>query len=385
MALITSAQSGNFNDPATWTGGVVPTVGDEARAATGHTITINVNTTCDEVSNAGTGFFTLNNGITLTANVTNKSATAGAGSCLVFSANAPATATIVGNITSGTVNANFGVNNNGTGALTITGNCTASSGSFLAAVRNFAGGSVTITGNCTGGSGGTSTCAGVENFAGGSVTITGNCTGGSTAFAYGAFQTSTGTLTITGNCTGGTSSAAGAVQNAAGTMIINGSVYASETASGVSGGNRGQVTRLTGPFYTSPTFGVNPIGCVAWRWDTSLSNTTFIEVPTQNLASKRNLVTPDNATNFPSASNVRSGITYGISGSLIGTCIIPPNASVALGVPVDNTVGSGNLTPLDFWNALVSGMNTSGSIGARLKNASTIDSTAQQFAEATSI
>ena len=383
MALITSTASGNFDAGATWTGGVVPTVGDEARAATGHTITINVNTTCDEVSNAGTGVFVLNDGITLTANVTHKSTTV-ATNCLQFSANSPATATIVGNVTSGTVNSTFGANNLGTGALTITGNCTGSSGSFVGAARNNAGGSLTITGNCTGGTGGTSNCTGAENISGGSLTITGNCTGGSTTVAYGAMNGSTGTLTITGNCTGGTSTAGGAHQVSTGTMIVNGSIYASETASGVGGTNRSQVTRLTGPFYTTATFGVNPIGCLAWRWDTSLVNTTFIEVPTQDLASKRNLVTPDNATNFPSASNVRSGTTYGISSALTGTCAVPPAASVATGVPVDNTTGTASLTPADFWNALTSGMTTSGSIGVRLKNASTLDSTGQQLADALS-
>lgn len=386
MALITSAASGNFNAGATWTGGVVPTVGDEARAATGHTITINVNTTCDEVSNDGTGIFTLNDGITLTANVTNKTTTA-ARNCVQFTATSPAAATIVGNITNGTASGNAVINTS-TGALTVTGNVTGSSGTFNSAVLNNSTGSVTITGNCTGGSGQDSRGAG--NASTGTLTITGNCTGGSgtsggTGGASGAGNLSTGSMTITGNVTGGTGAQApGAHTNSTGTTIINGSIYASETNYGVTGTNRSQVTRLTGPFYTTATFGVNPIGCLAWRWDTSLVNTTFIEVPTQNLASKRNLVTPDNATNFPSASNVRSGTTYGISNALTGTCAVPPAASVATGVPVDNTTGTASLTPADFWNALTSGMTTSGSIGVRLKNASTLDSTGQQLADALS-
>lgn len=410
MALITSTASGNFDAGATWTGGVVPAAGDEARASTGHTITINVNTTCDEVSNDGTGIFTLNDGITLTANVTSKSTTT-TRNCLQFTANSPAAATIVGNCTGGTVTSAIAVANTGTGTLTITGNCTASSGQGSHAVnntssgtinitgtctggsgaifrpdgvRNGSTGTITITGNCTGGSGTNTSCDGATNDSTGSLTITGNCTGGSGSAASGARNHSTGSLTITGNCTGGSSTGAGAIQFSTGTMIVNGSIYASETANGVAGTNRGQVTRLTGPFYTTPTFGVNPIGCLAWRWDTSLVNTTFIEVPTQNLASTRNLVTPDNATNFPSASNVRSGTTYGISGALTGTCAVPPAASVATGVPVDNTTGTAALTPADFWDALTSGMTTSGSIGARLKNAATVDTTGQSLADALS-
>jgi hypothetical protein len=417
MALITSAQSGNFNDPATWTGGVVPTVGDEARVSSGHTVTITANATCDEVSNngggGGMGRIVLNDGVTLTAKVTHKNTTNGnAGAFLVFSANSPATATIIGNctyagVTNGSIGSGSAVQNSGTGTLNIigncsisgangniisvyntsngtiiiTGNCTGGNGFENRAVQNNSGGTIIITGNCIGSPLNAQNSVGVFNAASGSVTITGNCTGN---LSVGAVNNSTGSLTIIGNCTGGTNASAGATNNSVGTMIVNGSIYASETASGVAGGSRGQVTRLTGPFYTSPTFGVNPISCVAWRWDTSLVNTTFIQVPTQNLAALRNLVTPDNATNFPSANNVRSGTTYGISNSLSGTCAVPPNTSVRAGVPVDNTTGTIALTPEDIWNVLISGINTSGSIGARLKNVATIDYIGQQLADALS-
>ena len=40
MALILSAATGNFNAGATWVGGIVPGVGDEARASTTHVVTI---------------------------------------------------------------------------------------------------------------------------------------------------------------------------------------------------------------------------------------------------------------------------------------------------------------------------------------------------------
>ena len=102
MALILSAATGNFNAGATWVGGIVPGVGDEARASTTHVITITANVTCTELSNAGTGTYVLNNGVTLTANVTHKSTTASI-NCLTFSAASPATASIVGTCTGGSV------------------------------------------------------------------------------------------------------------------------------------------------------------------------------------------------------------------------------------------------------------------------------------------
>jgi len=100
MALITSAASGNFNATATWTGGVVPGVGDEARASTGHTVTITANATCDEISNAGTGKFVINDGVTVTANVTAKSTT-NDGICVDFTATSPASCNIVGDCQGG--------------------------------------------------------------------------------------------------------------------------------------------------------------------------------------------------------------------------------------------------------------------------------------------
>ena len=123
-------------------------------------------------------------------------------------------------------------------------------------------------------------------------------------------------------------------------MFITGPIYASEFDGGVGSANRAGLNFLTGPFYTSPVWGVNPNRCVSWRWATNLVNTTFIEVPTANLAAKRNLVTPDNATNFPVPANVRSGTAYGIEGELVGTCAVPLPSQVAPGVPIDNTIGT---------------------------------------------
>ncbi|MGC8802205.1 MAG: hypothetical protein ACP5PS_00290 [Bacteroidales bacterium] len=45
-ALITSAASGNWSNPATWTGGVVPGAADSVRIRNGHTITVDGNYTC---------------------------------------------------------------------------------------------------------------------------------------------------------------------------------------------------------------------------------------------------------------------------------------------------------------------------------------------------
>lgn len=299
------------------------------------------------------GSFALTNGVTLTANVF-----AGGVTCVTFSQVTPNAANIVGNVTGGTsLNTAHGVNNIGSGSLSITGNVTGGSTTNSTGASNNTG-SLSITGNVTGGSG--IGCLGVNNGTG-SVLITGNVTGGSAAF--GAQQASTGTMTVIGT------------------------IEASEFNEGVGGTNRGQITLLTGPFISSATFGVSPIACKAWRWAASLNDQTYITVPTSDLLATRNLVTPDNATNFPSASDVRIGTTYGIGGELSGTCIIPNPSSVASGVGVDNTIGTlttptANEIRDAVWSAATSSLTTSGSIGERLKNAATVSTTGEQLAVA---
>jgi hypothetical protein len=397
MANYFARKAGNIDDVDVWATTPSGTAADvwstftssDVLHSNNFAITVNVSTTVGEVRNdnansatAG-GSFTLNNGITLTAN-------AQAGStgtaCVIFSGTSGNSATLVGNATGGSGNniAAHGANNTSTGTLNITGNATGGSGAGAFGATNAATGTLTITGNATGGSG--TNTFGANNTSTGTLTITGNATGGTGAGAFGARNQVAGTVNITGNVTG--AGADGANNASTGTLTIVGSVYASESFAGVSGANRAQQTLLTGPFFTTPSFGVNPIYCLAWRWDTSLVNTTFLEVPTSTVVAGnlvvRELVTPDNATNFPDESDVRSGTTFGISNVLVGTCVIPPAASVATGVPVDNTTGTAALTPADFWDALTSGMTTSGSIGARLKNAATLDSTGQQLADALS-
>jgi hypothetical protein len=338
MALIVSAASGNFNAGATWVGGVVPGVGDEAQAATGHTITITADATCNEISNAGTGKFVLSDGVTLTANVTHKGATATT-NCLEFSSVSPAEASIIGNCEGGTlISTQRGAVNLSTGTLNITGNCKGGAGNFNYGALNNTTGTIQITGECIGGSGPSAEPAGVSNSSTGTVNITGNCTAGTGGQAYGAINRSTGALNITGNCTAGT--AAGAFQFSTGTLSIIGTVTASQASPGVAGANVSQVTILSGPFITETTRGVNPVYCAAWRWNTSPSNSTYLEVMTNNLLTKRNLVTPDNATNLPTASDVRSGTAYGIGGVVTGTCVVPNPAQVAAGTLVDDTVGT---------------------------------------------
>jgi hypothetical protein len=328
MPTYYARKAGNINAADVWatapagTASAVTFADGDVLMANSFAITVNVSTNLGatgEVRNdtfggatAG-GSFTLSNGVTLTANCF-----ANQTFLVTFSGTAGNSASIVGNCTGG------GGGGGATGAT---------------AARNTSTGTLNITGNCTGGSGATA----ANNASTGTLNITGNCTGGGGGTGVvGANNASTGTLNITGNCTGGSggTGVVGANNASTGTMLINGVIQASEFNAGVGGPSAQQVTLLTGPFLISPTFGVNPIANVAWRWASALNNHTYIEVGTQTLLEKRNLVTPDNATNFPAASDVRSGTPYGIGGVVFGTCAVPSPAAVAMGTPVDDTVGT---------------------------------------------
>jgi len=404
MALIVSAATGNFNAGATWVGGVVPTIGDEAQAATGHTITITANTTCDLISNAGTGIFTLNDGVTLTANVTNKTTTASR-ACMQFTGSS---ATIVGNVTSGPATSAIGINNVSTGTVNVTGTVTGGSGSFAYGLYNSSTGRFVVTGNVTGGSGGSANAVqgqgngnititgnvtasgglGVNNVGTGTVTITGNVLASG---ALGVSNASTGTVTITGNSTG--AGAAGVNNASTGTVTITGIATAGNTGAGVNNASTGTINlgrakgNTYGPGNTSGlsptpgaanaglgiieiqeieygTFGMSPTSGTGIRLKKLTSNVAVFNYC--DTAGAKTLIDATQNAAMPAATDVRNGVSYA-SGALTGTCKVPASASVAFGVPVDNTTGTAALTPASVWDHLLSAITSSSTIGTLLK------------------
>lgn len=236
MATIKAAANGNFADGATWTGGVAPGIGDVA-VANNKTITVAADAQCDEVRNDTTGgataggTFSLNNGVTLTADVYAGGAT---GQCVTFALATPNTAAVIGAVTGGSIAGGYGISVSSTGTLTVTGTITGGSGGHgiysahanvlnvvgnvvagsVAAIRNNGGGTLNITGNVTGGA----TYALYLSNTGGAA-ITGNVTGGSSNNGWGIYSSNSGSITVNGDVTGGSGSQSHGIYSAGGAGI----------------------------------------------------------------------------------------------------------------------------------------------------------------------
>jgi hypothetical protein len=227
MATILAANTGLWTDPATWTGGVVPGLGDVA-VANGKIVTINASVTCTEVRNDTTGsataggYFALPDGITLTADVyAGGVAPSTAFSCVYYAGTASAAA--IGNAYGGSASNSIGIRSGGTGILTVAGNALGGSHANGRGVASATGvnGTLILNGNATGGTAG----AGAIHFGTGTLIINGNATGGTAG--GGAVNNSTGTIIINGTAIGngygpgstGLSAASGAT-NLTGTLLV---------------------------------------------------------------------------------------------------------------------------------------------------------------------
>ena len=108
------------------------------------------------------------------------------------------------------------------------------------------------------------------------------------------------------------------------------------------------------------------------------SNSTLGVIPPYATPTAARLYSPDAAADAPIATNVRSGIVY-LNGNITGTMAIPAASSVTAGVLVDNTVGTAALEPSAIWAVPLTSINTLNSIGRRVKNAATVETTGAQI------
>jgi len=182
MANIATQASGNWSNPATWSGGVLPGVNDVAQALTGHTVTIDQNVSVQSLSNTGSGKFVLTGSTarTITCSISLILALTATSSLIELDASYSATGSI---INAGTIAA---------GAITGT------AAAFIAILAG-ATGSVSMTGtNWTGDSSATGVATSlVLNQSDVDVTINVSGTITNTQTTSGIYNTSSGDLSVT--------------------------------------------------------------------------------------------------------------------------------------------------------------------------------------------
>lgn len=366
------------------------------------------------VNSVAGGGFVLNSGVTLNLTSTLTSGIiSGPSVCLIYSA-LSGLSTINGNILGSNSTDVQAINYTGAADLVINGSL--ASGSRYWGMTKSGTGTLTIVGNVFVTSGNNNNRA-LSNTGTGTINITGNITGqiGGVGHGYGIVNTAICTINITGDVTGGTGSitSAGITNSAAAYIYITGNVYGnfnnpgisssaahflsivgtissnlnptSNNASSVTSTSTSAINLFSGPFISSP-YGTFPYQCLRMHLIPSASNYIEFRDETTNgallpgpTAPATRMVAPASIVDAPAPSDVRLGTVYA-NGSQTGTCKIPAITAVAAGVDIDNTVGSAVLSPGDVWNALTSTMTTPDSIGERLKNASTVQTTGEQIA-----
>lgn len=373
----------------------------EVIATTSATITGNITATASTATNIAAVVMTGSGTLIINGNLTTGSNSATSetnGHSLVY-ANTQCAITVNGNVTtSATTGQGYkrGVHlaaSSGTSQLTINGNLLClSDASFNAyPVWTQANSTVTVTGNVTGGPGTGWQQRGIEaTGTSPTINVTGDVTGGGNS-GHGIGTTGTGaTVNITGrvlspaNGNGVSCSGNGAAVNVIGTVTatavtaiaqtgtasvttVTGAVNggSGSSAYGISSTGVNSTVTVIGSAVAASTLshavlsnatanGVifqgdltdSPQGCVAirtflFRMTATNSGTTkyanTVGYPNGTLVSR---VSPNLTTGMPATTNVRQSTVYGANSELTGTLAVPPAASVAAGVPVDNTVGT---------------------------------------------
>jgi hypothetical protein len=275
------------------------------------------------------------------------------------------TINLVGTILGGMISNNvFGLRFNSTGVFTLVGS---SSGGFYGNnhgiyLNNT---TATITGDLYGGNGYGDNSFGLQADNNANITMTGVMYGRLAS----AFRSSSniylnhyGTI----NCTG-LAGIAGSQSNVA-----------------IASTGAGAIHILTGPFISSPT-GIQPLYISRMHYRRTMgsyyefrNNSTNGALPPSAPAPATRLVSPDTIADSPIPANVRQGTVYSL-GSQTGTMIVPSPSNVANNVPVDNTVGTAVLDPNAIWAVPLTSINTLNSIGRRVKNAATVETTGAQI------
>jgi hypothetical protein len=434
MANYKAVANGNWSALATWqddsTGSfiastVLPGASDVVYF-NNFTVQMDVDATVSQIrNNSTTGVTAGGSGVISASRTVNADLFRASAVLITISAVSPSVVNMNGNIP-GTVANSFSncVNMTGDSTLNFVGNVVGSlvnGVQSVSAINVSTGGTLNLTGDVTGGNNTatfTMSTVGIRAGLNSIINIVGNLNSGIGTTGNAALSSNVQcTINVTGNVTGSAGNGSSDVHSNAGVFLANSLISCTIV---------GNVTANNGGYgvYSPLLSGVSIIGNL-----TNSSNGTmafagsklFLTTPTEWQFIKPDLTTitlytPGVATGHPATNNVRTGIVYGPTNNLTGTCAVPPANTVSLGVPVDNTVGTASLdanalaialdaaltasltpaltTSLDaslsaslpaaiaplLWDEAVTNITTPNSIGERLKNCSTVATTGAQIA-----
>ena len=210
-----------------------------------------------------------------------------------------------------------------------------------------------------------------------------------TANSYAVFGTLNGKLYITGSLLMGLTPIISSSESSLLSIIgpISKDNVIGTIVEGSAAVNRSSATAInlfSGPFICS-RYGTMPIVCVRMHLIPTTSSyfefrdeTTNGAVSPGAIAPATQLVSPATLISNLATSDVRFGIVYAL-GTLTGTLRMPVANQVTFGIPVDATSGNAVLTAASVWDYLVSNITTADSIGMRLKNVATPQTTGEQL------
>lgn len=329
MATRVAIASGAWSSPFTWSGGIIPTLGDDVNAS-GAAISVDIPINVASLFSTGGGYYQPTfacTSITCTGDGIVAGAFTGAGAFGLLNLNgAYPNLTINSNIVGGTGANGFAVFIQGGSTITFNGDITGGTNASGYAVNNAAGGSLTFNGNLLG-----RTAPAVRNVLATSLNVTGSLRGGNATTGYALSNAGVGVTNITGSVTAGIANgfltAGSGLTTCIGTVTASDSNYAISTVGTV---------RISTPCINS--FNFNAItqasyvaiynsSAAVWSYRTDNDTNTYKKIYSTNYPS-----------NNPIQANVRNGTTYGSSST--GSLIVPAQSNVLAGVPNDSGVGT---------------------------------------------
>jgi hypothetical protein len=401
MANYKAITNGNWSALATWqddAGGsyvastVLPGASDVVYF-NNFTVQMDVDATVSQIrNNSVTGVTAGGSGVISASRTINADLFHATGNLITISANSPSVVNILGNMPGTSVLANNlvrGINITGSCTLNYTGNIVgtlASAAGGTCAIQMGTNSTVNLTGNVavgiTGGNTETNTFYGINTATNSTLNIVGDVTGGVGLINFGLgvyVGVSGANVNVTGNVYGGQTDSS---RFTYGIFISAGVISNVNIVGGLIAGPYAYALYYLGQGGTKPIFSGNivnqPNGQLAVVSTYLLINGSVSQWEFRNSSFNTNtLYTPGVATGHPAESNVRTGITYGPTNNLTGTCVVPSATTVSLGVPVDNTVGTAQLTADDFLNGITASTSP---LAVRLQNVVTTDVLGAQIA-----